>query len=180
MLPDTITTERLNLRPHRLKDVEQVFAFAKDPEWAQYLPVPQPYTYQDAEKFIAGQLLLDQKEHQAWAIELNGTVVGGINIRFNFNRHLGEMGYSIARTCWGNGFIPEAAQAVISTAFSTYPDLNRIRAQADSRNSGSLRVMEKLGMRREGKLRQNNIIRGEFIDEVWCGILRSEWEDSES
>ena len=179
MLPNTIVTERLKLRPHRLKDVDHVFAFAKDPEWARYLPVPQPYTYQDAEQFIARQFLLDQKEDQAWAIEIDGKVVGGINIRFDFDNQVGELGYSIARTCWGKGFVPEAARAVINAAFSAYPDLNRIRAQADSRNSGSLRVMEKLGMQHEGKLRQNNVIRGEFIDEVWCGILRIEWETKE-
>ena len=42
---------------------------------------------------------------------------------------------------------------------------------ADARNLGSLRVMEKLGMVREGVLRQNRLVRGEFIDEVWCGML---------
>jgi ribosomal-protein-alanine N-acetyltransferase len=47
---------------------------------------------------------------------------------------------------------------------------------ADARNIGSLRVMEKLGMVREGVLRQNRLVRGEFIDEVWCGMLRTEWE----
>ena len=176
MLPDTITTGRLKLRPHRLKDVDDVFAFAQDPEWARYLPVPQPYTYQDAEQFIARQLLLDQKKHPVWAIELDGTVIGGINLRFDFDNKVGEMGYSIARTHWGKGFVPEAARTIINTAFSTYPDLNRIRAMADSRNNGSLRVMEKLGMMKEGTLRQNRSSHGEFIDEVWCGILRVEWE----
>jgi RimJ/RimL family protein N-acetyltransferase len=47
---------------------------------------------------------------------------------------------------------------------------------ADARNLASLRVMEKLGMVREGVLRQNRLVRGEFIDEVWCGVLRTEWE----
>jgi RimJ/RimL family protein N-acetyltransferase len=70
----------------------------------------------------------------------------------------------------------EAAGAVIEAAFSTYPELNRMRAMADSRNGASLQVMVKLSLVREGVLRQNRFIRGEFIDEVWCGLLRSEWE----
>ncbi len=60
--------------------------------------------------------------------------------------------------------------------FATYAHLNRLRAMADARNVGSLRVMEKLGMTREGVLRQNRRVRGEFIDETWCGVLRSEWK----
>jgi RimJ/RimL family protein N-acetyltransferase len=47
---------------------------------------------------------------------------------------------------------------------------------ADARNISSLRVMEKLGMVREGVLRQNRLVGGECIDEVWCGVLRPEWE----
>jgi ribosomal-protein-alanine N-acetyltransferase len=86
------------------------------------------------------------------------------------------MGYSLAQTHWGRGLVTEAARAVIDTAFSAYPKLNRIRAMADSRNVGSLRVMKKLGMVREGVLRQNRVVRDEFIDEVWYGVLRSEWE----
>jgi RimJ/RimL family protein N-acetyltransferase len=65
---------------------------------------------------------------------------------------------------------------VLDAAFVTYIDLKRIRAMADARNIGSLRVMEKIGMIREGTLRQNRVTRGESIDEAWCGILRSEWE----
>ena len=70
----------------------------------------------------------------------------------------------------------EAARATMDVAFAAYADLNRMRAMADARNVASLRVMEKLGMVREGVLRQNRLVRGEFINEVWCGVLRTEWE----
>jgi [ribosomal protein S5]-alanine N-acetyltransferase len=86
------------------------------------------------------------------------------------------MGYSLASSHWGQGLTTEAAQAVLDAAFVAYSDLKRIRAMADARNPGSLRVMEKIGMMREGTLRQNRSTRGESIDEVWCGILRREWE----
>jgi RimJ/RimL family protein N-acetyltransferase len=69
-----------------------------------------------------------------------------------------------------------AARPPSEVAFAAYASLHRIRAMADARNIGSLRVMEKLGMVREGVLRQNRLVRGECIDEVWCGVLRPEWE----
>jgi ribosomal-protein-alanine N-acetyltransferase len=176
MLPENIDTERLTLRPYTLRDVDAVLAMASDSEWARYLPVPQPYTMVDAEQFIAQQLLLDRATHQAWAIEQNDDLIGGINIRFDFDNHVGELGYSLARPRWGQGLMTEAAGAVITAAFLAYRKLNRIRAMADARNAGSLRVMAKLGLVQEGVLRQNRFVRGEFIDEVWCGLLRSEWE----
>ena len=100
----------------------------------------------------------------------------GLILGLIFDNRVGEMGYSIARRFWGKGLTTEAAGAVIDESFSVYPDLNRIRASADERNVGSLRVMEKLGMVREGVLRQDQYMKGEFRNTVWCGLLRCEWE----
>ena len=110
---ELIKTDRLILRLFSLVDVEDVLLYASDPEWAHYLPVPQPYTRADAEKFVAGQLLQDRKTRLCWAIEHAGSVIGGINIRFDFDNRVGEMGYSIARRFWGKGLTTEAAGAVI-------------------------------------------------------------------
>ncbi len=177
MLPEVIETKRLKLRPFRLGDVEDVMGYATDPEWGRFLPVPVPYTRKDAEKFIANQVLLNPERHQAWAIEHSKSVIGGINLGFDFENRLGTMGYGISRTHWGKGLTTEAAQAVLDAAFTAYPDLNKVRAAADPRNPASLRVMEKIGMVEEGVFRQHKVFRGEFVDEAWCGILRSEWEN---
>lgn len=176
MISEIIKTDRLILRPFSFVDVEDVLSYASDPEWARFLPVPQPYTRADAEKFVAGQVLQDRKTRASWAIEHAGSVIGGIDIRFDFDHRVGELGYSIARCFWSKGLTTEAAGAVIDESFSAYPDLNRIRASADERNVGSLRVMEKLGMVREGVLRQDQYLRGAFRNMVWCGLLRCEWE----
>lgn len=175
MLPKTIKVDPLILRPYRLTDVDAVFEFANDPEWARYLPLPQPYTYADAETFIAGQILLDDELQQTWAITHHDKPIGGINLRFDLKNYAAEMGYSIARSYWGQGLITKVAGTIINIAFETYLELHRIRAMADARNEASLRVMEKLGMTREGCLRHNRRVRDEFIDEVWCGLLRFEW-----
>jgi ribosomal-protein-alanine N-acetyltransferase len=121
-------------------------------------------------------VLLDREDHPTWAFEHAGAVIGGINLRFHFDHGVGEMGYSMARSYWRRGLTTEAARAVMEAAFEAYVSLHRIRAMADARNIGSLRVMEKLGMVREGVLRQNRLVRGAYIDEVWCGVLRAESE----
>ena len=131
-------------------------SYAPDADWARYLPVPQPYGEADAHRFIASQILLDREQHPSWAIRCDGRTVGGINIRFFLDFCVGEIGYSIARSLWGRGFATEAARAILAAAFREYPQLMpNTRAMADARNAASHRVLEKLGMTREGLLRKN-------------------------
>jgi ribosomal-protein-alanine N-acetyltransferase len=173
----SLKTERLLLRPFRLEDVEDVFAHAKDPEWARFflLPIPQPYTRLDAEQFVASQVLASWSTNPAFAIVLNSVVVGGINLSINAVHKTAGLGYGLARVKWGMGLMPEAARAVIDWGFTEY-GLAKVYARADLRNRRSLRVMEKLGMTREGVLRSHSKGRGERIDEVYYGLLREEWE----
>jgi RimJ/RimL family protein N-acetyltransferase len=132
-LPEVIETDRLVLRPYTLGDVDDVIAYARDPEWARFLrTIPQPYEREDAERFIATQLLLDRVTHPAWAITLEYVVIGGINLRFAFEHRPAEIGYSVARVHWKKGICSEAARAVIDAAFSTHQDLNRVHARADA------------------------------------------------
>lgn len=175
--PDTIRSERLELRPWQAGDADDVFAYASDPEWSKFLRVlPTPYRREDAETFLVRQADFDRRTHPSWAITLDGHAVGGVNLRVHPQHRLAEMGYSIARRLWGRGYCTEAARAVVDAAFVGYPRLNRIRAMADRENVASQRVLEKLGMQREGILRQNRIEGGVLMDETWWGLLRSEWE----
>ncbi len=177
VLPEVIETERLVLRPFQLGDVEDTLAYARDPEWSRYLrALPRPYEREHAEQFVARQILLDRVTHPAWAVTLRGSVIGGLNLRFNFEHRSAEIGYSVARAQWGKGICTEAARAVIDAAFRTHPELNRVHARADAENLGSQRVMEKIGMVKEGVLRLNRVERGEAFDEAWFSILRREWE----
>lgn len=177
LMPEVMETNRIVLRPSRCDDVEDVFAYASDEEWARYMAsVPEHYSHSDAVDFVSLQMLLDRVVHPSWAIVSEGRVIGGINIRFSAEHRLGEMGWSIARSAWGRGLATEAAQAVLDGAFQTYSQLHRIRAMADARNAASQRVMEKIGMIKEGTLRQNRVARGVLIDEAWFGLLRPEWE----
>lgn len=175
MLQEIIDAERFRLRPFRLDDVEAVLAYACDEQFLRYLPIAMPYQRSDAEAFLARQVLLDRNLNPSWAIEAHGLACGGLNIRFFAEHRVAEIGYAVARQHWGKGLATEAARAVIAAAFETYGQLTRVRATADPRNAASIRVMEKLGMKREGVLRGNRLCRGELTDEAVYGVLRAEW-----
>lgn len=175
MLPEIIEAERFRLRPYQPGDVDVVFDYARDEAWLRYLPIPSPYTRADAESFLAAQAALDRQLNPSWAIEVEGAAAGGINIRFFADHRVSELGYAVSRALWGRGFATEAARLVIAAAFDGYPQLNRVRATADARNAASIRVLEKLGMTREGLLREDRLLRDELTDHVVYGVLRREW-----
>ena len=178
-----LTTARLTLRPFGPGDVDDVFEYARDPEWAEYLldVVPQPYTRRNAEEFIAGRMLAPGTEF-SWAIVLNGTGIGSIALRVDLKHEVGDIGYALAKSHWGRGFMTEAARAVIDWGFGQR-GLQRMWSHADTRNQQSCRVLERLGMVREGVLRSHEKDpRPDYprIDHVYYGLLRSEWEQTVS
>ncbi len=175
-----LRTKRLVLRRFGPGDVDDVFDYARDPEWAEYLltAVPQPYTRRNAEEFVARQMRAPAEQGPVWAMVLDGTVVGGIGLGVDARHDTGELSYGLGRAYWGRGLMPEAAGAVIDWGFGERA-LARISARADLRNRRSWRVMEKLGMTREGLLRsQVKGIRPGYprSDDVHYGLLREEWE----
>lgn len=178
--PETIRTERVILRPHRCEDVDDIMSFAAEEEWSRHMPVPYPYSRRDAEEFIARGILADPAEYRSYSLEIDGTAVGGMDLRFVPQFRLAELGYALARRFWSNGLVTEAARALIGAAFGADQELNRIRAWTTPENGASHRVLEKLGFQREGVLRQERMIRGRLTDSVFYGLLREEWENIQS
>jgi len=182
--PIKLTTERLLLRPFTLDDVEDVLEFTNDAEWARYqvnIP-PVPYAREDAEKLVA--MFSDPAKCevegilQIFAITLKGKVIGDIVINqrgVDRRNERTELAYSLSRQHWGKGLMTEAARTVMNWAFQTY-SFNRMFAYCDPRNVRSRRVLEKLGMKREGQLRSHLKWNGEFRDQLYYGILRAEWK----
>ena len=177
--PTEIRTERLLLRPFRLTDAEDVYAYAGEPEFSRFLPLPSPYEYKHAEIYVAASFLAEWDVHPRFAICLDGRVIGGINIRIDAASQTSEIGYGIGKAHWGKGFTTEAASAVINWSFLNF-DIAKVYARANLLNRQSWRVMEKLGMKREGILRSqeppNPVNPNERVDMVHYGILREEWE----
>lgn len=174
--PPTLRTERLLLRPFRLTDAEDVYAYANDEEWSRFLArAPWPYTRKDGEEWVARCVLTDWRTRPQFALELDGAAVGGVNVRIDPEAAVAELGYFIWSAHWNKGLMTEAARAVLDWTFESHA-VEKVYARADARNEASLRVMEKLGMRHEGTLRSQRVHRGERVDEVYYGLLRGEWE----
>ena len=180
-MPDeqpVLQTKRLTLRRFRLTDVDDVIAFANDEVWQRYLPpLPFPYERVHGERFVAESFLRDWKSKPAFAIVLGDTMIGEINLRINKRPQTAEMGYAIARKHWGNGYATEAAGAVVGWAFETFC-LAKIHAVAIVDNKRSWRVMERIGMTKEGVLRSEVPGRDskQRHDMAYYGILREEWD----
>ena len=170
-----LRTERLLLRPFEFGDVEDVASYASGTEVGRYLALPQPYTRDDAVEFIAREVLVEWSTRPTFAIIFEEHAVGGISLRVSAPDDIAEMGYVLGKPQWGRGLMPEAGRAVMDWGFERY-GLHKVGATADLRNRRSWRVMEKLGMTREGVLRSNGKLREEHVDEVYYGILRDEWE----
>ena len=103
--------------------------------------------------------------------ELIGAI--GLIIDKRFNR--AELGYWIAKEYWNQGYCTEASKAILKYGFHEL-DLQRITASYIIRNPASGKVMEKIGMTKEGVLREHVIKWGKYEDVVSYGILRKEWE----
>jgi RimJ/RimL family protein N-acetyltransferase len=85
-----------------------------------------------------------------------------------------SLGFCFREAVWGGGFATEAARALLAWAFDTL-DLNRVQAEADTRNLACARVLGKLGFVREGTLRQDCVVDGVVSDSWVFGLLREEW-----
>jgi [ribosomal protein S5]-alanine N-acetyltransferase len=167
-----------------MSDVDDLLEYTGDEEWARYqinIP-PVPLSRKQAEELTA--LFSDTVAWekigmlQMFAIVLDGKVIGEIAVNQREEDRPNErveITYSLARKYWNKGLMTEAARAVMNWAFQTY-NFNRLYAWCDPRNTGSWRVMEKLGMQREGWLRRHIKWNGEFRDQLFYGILRAEWK----
>ena len=169
--PTELNTERLLLRPFRLSDIDDVLDYASDPDWAAFYP--RPYDRGSTEYMVAQAVLSSWDKKAEFAIVFEGRVIGLVELTVDPKNQTAELGYDIARNMWGQGLAVEAAVAVCDWGFREY-GLARVYARADQRNSRSLRVMEKLGMTREG-IHRSSEVWGDRVDEVSYAVLRDEW-----
>jgi [ribosomal protein S5]-alanine N-acetyltransferase len=173
-----LATGRLLLRPFEPSDAPRVQRYAGEPDVALMTSnIPHPYEDGAAEAWIASHAeALAKGRLYPFAVELPGEgVIGACGLRVEAGQGRGELGYWVGRPWWGNGYMPEAARAVLGFGFGTL-GLRRIFAHHLGGNDASGRVMEKLGMRREGVLRAHELHRGERpVDMVVWGILAEEF-----
>ena len=188
----TLYTPRLCLRPFTMADAKRVQELAGDRRVAATTArIPHPYPDGRAEAWIEGlqATALEGKDFH-FAVTLAGTRTPGRELDPTDTGHLigavglhasadpaharAVLGYWIGVPYWNKGFATEAANALLGFGF-TRRGLNRIVAEHYANNPASGRVMEKLGMTREGLLRQHCAKWNQYLDVVVYGILHEEW-----
>ncbi len=172
-----LQTERLILRRLRTGDCEDVYNYSRDPEVPKYLlwdPHPNmDYTRQYLD-YIAQRYRMG--DFYDWALERksDGRVIGTCGFTsINFSCDSAEVGYVLARDCWGQGYAAEALECVLDFGFDNV-GFNRIEAKYMVGNPASRRVMEKCAMTFEGVMRSSMKIKGKYRDIGVCSILRDE------
>jgi [ribosomal protein S5]-alanine N-acetyltransferase len=179
MLPQPILqTSRLLLRPFTLADAPDVAHLAGAQEIASTtLNIPHPYELSMAEEWIGRRSAgLEQETHVGYALTLleSGELIGGIGMSPTLEHRRAELGYWIAVPYWGQGLCTEAAAEMLRFGFEDL-DLHRIMARHIERNPASGRVMQKLGMTREGCMRHHILKWGQYEDVVFYGLLKEGW-----
>ena len=173
-----ITTERLTLRRFRASDAPALAAYRSDPGVARYQSWDAPFGVEKAaaavRDFAAGS-----PSAAGWfqyAIELTGerALIGDVAVRLHDNLRQAEIGFTLATAYQKRGYATEAVSAVLDRLFRVQ-GLHRVMGECDARNTRSAALMERLGFTREGLLRQQTYLKGEWTDDLLFGLLATEW-----
>ncbi len=175
-----LTTERLILRQFKEKDWQSVHEYASDLEVVRYLSWG-PNTEEDTRDFVrraAVRHLERPRQNYEFAVVLKteDKLIGGCGIGISDATHHKEawIYYFLNRGYWGRGYATEVVNALLEFGFFKLK-LHRIFATCDPENSVSASVLKKVGMQREGCLRQHELIRGEWRDSLVHAILEDEY-----
>jgi len=176
-----LETERLILRSFRSADAEPFAAYRSDPLVAQYQGWEAPYALETARLFCVEMSRRPVGIPGEWcqlALELKvgGEMIGDVAFCIlkedNFQA---EIGFTLSRRYQGQGYATEALRRLLAYLFDEL-QLHRVRANCDPQNTASSRLLDRLGLRREGHLLQSLWFKGRWADEYWYAILREEWQ----
>lgn len=152
MFPESFETARLTLRPIDTDDARAIFdSYGQDPEVTRYLTWRPHMSIEETHSYVRA-CMKAENARVYMLLERKGGVVGAFDLR-NVGQTRLEYGCVLARRFWNRGFMTEALTEVVDWALRQ-PSIWRIGAVADAENVGSLRVMEKAGLHREGVLRR--------------------------
>jgi RimJ/RimL family protein N-acetyltransferase len=174
----TLNTDRLRLRPFDDADADALYALHSNAYVLRYWDSPPWSERSRAAQFVAkSRTMADEETGARLAIDRSsdGEFIGWCSLsQWNPDYRSASLGYCFTEASWGHGYATEAARAVLQWAFDTL-DLNRVQAEADTRNRPSARVLEKLGFVHEGTLREDCIVDGDVSDSWIYGLLRRDW-----
>ena len=174
-----LQSERLLLREFEHSDWPALHAYTSDPEVVKYMPFG-VNTEAEARAHIAECLATAAEEPRqiyelAVVLRVENRLIGTATLALHFReRRNASFSYLFHRDYWGRGYATEAMRRLIDYGF-TELQLHRVEDSCDTRNLASARVMEKLGMRREGHLRESIWKDGRWCDEYLYALLIDDW-----
>jgi [ribosomal protein S5]-alanine N-acetyltransferase len=179
-----IETARLVLREFAADDWRAVQAYQCDPRYLVFYG-RQPPTDTEAQAFV-GRFLEWQADEPRWRMQLaicrpgSAEPIGNVGLRrAAAGAPSADMGYELDPAFWGRGYATEAARALLDHGFRVL-GLHRIHAHCLAENAASARVLEKLGMRLEGRLIQAERVGGRWHDVLLYGTLAHEWTPTDA
>ncbi|MFO0719343.1 MAG: GNAT family N-acetyltransferase [Nitrospira sp.] len=173
----TIGTKRLRLRPFQTTDAEAVHRLAGSQDVAAGTFLPHPMDRQAAQDWVT-ERLKDQAAGTGvtFAITLleNGELIGSIGMELMLAHEQGRLTYWLGRDYWNQGYGTEAVTALVEYGFNSLK-LHRIYAPHFHTNPASGRVLQKVGMTHEGRLREHYLRFGQRVDVELYGMIRNEF-----
>lgn len=170
------------LSPVERSDREAIVEYLQAQEiWRNTLYIPYPYTEDDADEWIEERLAHreDQPRPVTFALRRSdGRLIGvvGADHLDVGTTHRANIGYWLAKSYWGRGLMTRAARRFVQYAL-TQLEVVRLTAEVFSWNDASARVLEKVGFRREGRLRKHHEKDGDLVDVFYYGLLREDVEE---
>lgn len=180
VMTEPLETERLTLRPFRPDDLDDLFAIQSRPEVVRYLywdVRTRAEVREVLEQRVAMDRIVSEGDTVLLAVQrrADGRVIGDVSLTWTSQAHRqGEIGYVFSPDVQGLGYATEAAHAVLELGFDRLR-LHRVFGRTDPRNTGSARLMHRLGMRQEAHLVENEWFKGEWGSELVFAILAREW-----
>lgn len=176
----TLAGARITLRELAVDDARAAFVWGSDVDWFRYSPHKPVATVEDERAFLEAR---EVEAHERPRVQYHlgivwndsGELVGTVRLGVSSPSHRGgDIGYGVRRDLWGNGIATEAAGLLLDFGFGAL-GLHRISAVHHPDNVGSGRVLQKLGMRFEGRLRDHMYANDAWRDSLAYAILEDEW-----
>lgn len=178
-----LRTERLIVRSPTLDDVENLHARRNDPEVSALQDWEYPYPLEKAQTLVASVIEAGEPTNDEWWLGIvarhDGLVVGDLALHLTWEGKTAEVGYSLDREYWSNGYASEALAALVDYLFDSL-DVTRAFGMLDPANPASARVLERTGFLYEGRTKSSFWKVGEVSDDLIYGMTREDrdaWRD---
>jgi RimJ/RimL family protein N-acetyltransferase len=177
----TINSTRVSLRWITEQDVDSLYTIFSNPEVMRYWSSA-PLKDKQAARRLLNEIHdgFQRRLLFQWGIarRTDDTIIGTSTLfHLGSSNYRAEIGYALGREHWGKGYMQEALKALLNYSFREL-NLERIEADVDPRNVGSIRTLERLGFQQEAYLRERWEVNGEVQDTLFFGLLRRDWEAS--